>query len=154
MGADVTVLSRSLSKREHATTLGADMLVYSDEEAMLAASKKFDVILDTVSVPHDVVKLLPTLKTGGTLVCIGLFTSPLNVSPFDVVPRNLKIEGSLVGGIPETQQMLNFCDEHNIKPEIKIIHAKDASAQFVAMAEGDADIYRAVIDMSTLTESF
>jgi alcohol dehydrogenase (NADP+) len=60
----------------------------------------------------------------------------------------------LVGGVPETQQMLDFCAAHNIKPEIKIIHAKDASAQFSALAQGDADIHRAVIDMSTLSDLF
>jgi alcohol dehydrogenase (NADP+) len=81
-------------------------------------------------------------------------TYSFDVSPFTLLVRNLKLEGSLVGGIPETQQMLDFCNEHDIKPEIKIIQAKDASRQFETLAKGDADIYRAVIDMSTLADLF
>jgi alcohol dehydrogenase (NADP+) len=154
MGADVTVLSRSTSKSVQAANLGADILAHTDDEAMQAAACKFDVILDTVSVAHDVAKILPTLKVSGTYVCIGGVTEPFNVSPFMILSRNLKLEGSLVGGIPETQQMLDFCNTHEIMPEIKVIHAKDASDHFKTMANGDADIHRAVIDMSTLADLF
>jgi alcohol dehydrogenase (NADP+) len=154
MGADVTVLSRSTSKREHAASLGADIISHADDEAMQAAAGKFDVIIDTVSAAHDVAKMLPLLKVSATYVCIGGVPQNFNVSPFMLISRNLKLEGSCVGGVPETQQMLDFCNAHDIKPEIKIIHAKDASVQFDALSKGDADIYRAVIDMSTLPELF
>ena len=154
MGADVTVFSRSTSKSERAASLGAEILAHTNAAAMEAAANKFDVIIDTVSVEHDVAKFLPTLKVSATYVCIGGVVTSMNVAPFSLIARNLKLEGSLVGGIPETQQMLDFCNEHDIKPEIKIIHAKDASAQFETLAKGDADIYRAVIDMSTLPDIF
>jgi alcohol dehydrogenase (NADP+) len=154
MGADVTVFSRSTIKSEQAANLGADILAHTDEAAMEAAANTFDVILDTVSAEHDVAKFLPTLKVSATYVCIGVVVTKLNVTPAALISRNLKLEGSLVGGIPETQQMLDFCNEHDIKPEIKVIHAKDASAQFETLAKGDADIHRAVIDMSTLAELF
>lgn len=154
MGAEVTVLSRSTSKKEAAASLGADILAHSDAEAMKRAAHKFDVVIDTVSAPHDVNKIFPTLKVGGTYVCIGGVVEPMQISPFTLIGSNLKIEGSLVGGIPETQEMLNFCSKHNIKPEIKVIHAKDASAQFKALKEGAADAKRAVIDMKTLADKF
>lgn len=152
MGCEVTVLSRSTSKKDKAKSLGASILAHSDDEALKGAAATFDVLLDTVAVAHDMAKLLPTLKIGGTYVCIGGVVEPMNVAPFSLVGRNLKIEGSMVGGIPETQEMLDFCSKHDIKPEIKIIHAKDASAQFNALAKGDADALRAVIDMSTLAD--
>jgi uncharacterized zinc-type alcohol dehydrogenase-like protein len=154
MSADVTVFSRSTGKSEQAANLGASIIAHTDAAAMEAAANTFDVILDTVSAEHDVAKFLPTLKVSGTYVCIGVVITSLNVSPAALISRNLKLEGSLVGGIPETQQMLDFCNEHNIKPEIKVIHAKDASAQFETLAKGDADIHRAVIDMSTLPDLF
>ena len=154
MGADVTIFSRSTSKKEQAASLGSDILAHTDEIAMEGAANKFDVIIDTVSVEHDVAKFLPTLKVSATYVCIGGVVTSMNVVPFALIARNLKLEGSLVGGIPETQQMLDFCNEHDIKPEIKVIHAKDASTQFETLAKGDADIYRAVIDMSTLSDLF
>jgi alcohol dehydrogenase (NADP+) len=154
MGADVTVFSRSDIKRAAAAQFGAKLVAHTDDEAMKSIANTFDVIIDTVSVAHDVAKFLPTLKVSSTYVCIGGVTSSMNVTPLGLYFRNLRMEGFLVGGVPETQQMLDFCYKHDIKPEIKVIHAKDANAQFVALANGDADIYRAVIDMSTLPELF
>lgn len=152
MGADVTVFSRSYAKKDQATALGADILAYSDEEAMQAAAYKFDSIFDTVAVSHDVNKLFPTLKVGGTYVCIGAIPAPMQISPFTLIFSNYSIEGSLVGGIDETQEMLDFCAKHSITPDIKVIAAKDASAQFKALADGTAAAERAVIDMSTLAD--
>jgi alcohol dehydrogenase (NADP+) len=91
----------------------------------VATANKFDVILDTVSAAHDVAKLLPTLKVSGTYVCLGAVGTPMNVSPSMLLARNLRIMGSGVGGVPETQQMLDFCAKHNIQPEIKVIPAYD-----------------------------
>jgi len=152
MGADVTVLSRSYSKKEQAAALGADILAHSDEEAMKAAAYQFDVIIDTVAVSHEIAKLLPTLKVGGSYVCIGAVPQATPISPMMLIFNKHTIEGSLVGGIDETQQMLDFCAEHNIKPDIQVIAAKDASAQFKALADGTAPAERAVIDMSTLAD--
>jgi len=150
MGAEVTVLSRSTSKKEQAKALGADILAHSDEEALKASAYKFDIILDTVSTAHDRTKLLSTIKVGGTYVCIGGDPVPTGIPPMMLVMNKLSIEGSLVGGIDETQQMLDFCAKHNITPDIKVIAAKDASAQFKALGDGTAPAERAVIDMSTL----
>jgi alcohol dehydrogenase (NADP+) len=90
----------------------------TDDAAIAAAAIKFDVILDTAAAAHEVAKLLPTLKVSGTYVCLGAVNTSLNVSPAMLLARNLKIEGSLVGGVPETQQMLDFCAKQNIQPEI------------------------------------
>lgn len=152
MGCEITVLSRSDSKKDEAAKLGADILAHTNEEAMKAAAYKFDVILDTVSAHHEIAGILPTLKINGTYVCIGAIPQPVGVSPMGLIFNHHKIEGSLVGGVPETQKMLDFCSKHNVLPEIKLIHAKDASAQFKAMDDGSAGAIRAVIDMSTLSE--
>jgi len=152
MDSEVTFLSRNLKKKDEADALGAGIIAHSDEEAIKGASKTFDVILDTVSAPHEIEPILSTLKVGGSYVCIGAVVQQFKLSPMSIIFTNYKIEGSMVGGIAETQEMLDFCTKHDIKPEIKIIHAKDANAQFKAFAEGDADPVRAVIDISTLSE--
>jgi uncharacterized zinc-type alcohol dehydrogenase-like protein len=93
MGADVTCLSRSTSKKAQAESLGADLLAHTDEEAMKKAANKFDLILDTVSAQHDMSKLLPLLKVGGTYVCIGAVPQPASISPLALIFSNIKIEG-------------------------------------------------------------
>jgi uncharacterized zinc-type alcohol dehydrogenase-like protein len=152
MGAEVTVFSRNNKKEAKAKELGADILIHTDEEAVKAAYRKFDVVLDTVSAAHPVAPLVNTIKVGGTYVMIGGVPKPFEISSFQMLFNRQTIEGSLIGGCPETQQMLDFCAEHNIVPEYKVIHAKDASEQFKAMSAGDADAMRAVIDISTLKE--
>jgi uncharacterized zinc-type alcohol dehydrogenase-like protein len=152
MGCEVTVMSRDLSKKDATDALGAEILASTDEEALKAAAFKFDLIIDTVPVAHEISPFLPTLKRGGTYVIIGGVPQPFSVSPFQLLANNYKIEGTLVGGIPETKLMLEFCAEHNIVPDIQVIHAKDASAQFKALHDGTAPADRAVIDMSTLAE--
>jgi len=152
MGADVTVFSRSNSKERQAKKLGADLLVHTDEDALKAATRKFDLVIDTVSADHPVASMLNTLKVGGKYVLIGAVTKPYEISPMPLLFGRLGLEGSLIGGIPETQEMLDFCSEHNIVPEYKVIHAKDATAHFKAMMEGSSDASRSVIDMSTLKD--
>ncbi|GKY99378.1 hypothetical protein MPSEU_000892500 [Mayamaea pseudoterrestris] len=152
MGCDVTVISRNNKKAAAAKSLGAKLLVHADEEAIKAAYRTFDVILDTVSAVHPVGPLANTLKVGGTMVLIGGVAKPFEISAFQMLFGRQRLEGSLIGGVPETQQMLDFCAEHKIVPEYKVIHAKDASAHFQDMIAGNADAQRAVIDMSTLAE--
>jgi len=152
MGCDVTFLSRSTSKKDDADALGADILAHSDEEALKAATGKFDVIIDTVAFHHDIQKMIPTLKTGGVYHLIGAIGQPMSFVPMSLIGNNVSIEGSLVGGIPETQEMLDFCAKHKIVPEINVITAKEANAQFQALANGTAATARAVIDMSTLAD--
>lgn len=150
MGCQVTVFSRSAKKAKDAKHLGADILVHSDEAAVSAAMRQFDVVIDTVSVGHPVAHLVNTLKVGGTYVLIGGVTHPFEISPMQMIFSRQSIEGSLIGGLKETQQMLDFCAEHNIVPEYKVIDAKDANEQFQALLKGEADASRAVIDISTL----
>jgi len=150
MGCEVTFISRSDAKKAEAEAMGAKLLGRSDEEAMKSAAASLDVIIDTVAVSHEIAPLMSTLKVGGAYVCIGAIPQTIEISPFALIFNNHSIEGSLVGGIPETQEMLEFCVKHSILPEIKVIAAKDATEQFKALHAGTAGSTRAVIDMSTL----
>jgi uncharacterized zinc-type alcohol dehydrogenase-like protein len=152
MGADVTVFSRSTKKEAQASALGASLLVHTDEKSLSEQVRVFDCIIDTVSAPHAIAPIMGTLKVGGTMVLLGAVPAPFSVSAFPMLFNRHSLEGSLVGGVPETKEMLEFCAKHNIVPDSKIIHAKDASAQFKAMSEGTADADRYVIDISTLKE--
>lgn len=150
MGAEVTVFSRSDKKNAMAEEMGVDVLVHTDEEAVKAADRSFDVVLDTISAVHPIAPLVNTIKVGGTYVLIGALAQTFEISPMQMLFSRQSIEGSLIGGVPETQQMLDFCAAHSIKPNYHVIHAKDASEQFKALIEGRADAQRAVIDISTL----
>jgi uncharacterized zinc-type alcohol dehydrogenase-like protein len=152
MGAKVTVFSRSDKKNAMAEEMGVDILVHTDEEAVKAADRSFDVVIDTISAVHPIAPLVNTIKVGGTYVLIGALAQTFEISPMQMLFSRQSIEGSLIGGVPETQQMLDFCAAHSIKPNYHVIHAKDASEQFKAMMEGRADAKRAVIDISTLQE--
>jgi Zn-dependent alcohol dehydrogenases len=150
MGCEVTVFSRSNSKQEDAKKLGADVLVHSDEEAVKAAFRQFDVVVDTVSAKHPVAPLVNTLKVGGVYVLIGGVVEPFEISSMQLLFNRQSIEGSLIGSLKETQEMLDFCAKHNIVPEYKVIDAKDANGQFQDLLSGKSDASRAVIDISTL----
>ena len=150
MGADVTVLSRSTSKKAEAAALGACILAHTDEECMKAAAETFDVIIDTIPSHHEIGHILPTLKVSGVYHFVGAFAQPCGVSPFALIMSNISISGSLVGGIDATKEMLEFCAKSDIKPEIKVIDAKDAAPHFKSLDEGNAPAERHVIDMSTL----
>ena len=150
MGADVTVLSRNTKKEAQANALGANLLVHTDEKALSEQVRVFDCILDTVSAPHPIAPIMGTLKVGGVMVLLGAIPTPFELNAFSLLFSRHTLEGSLVGGVPETKKMLDFCAEHNIVPDSKVIHAKDASDRFKQMAEGTADADRYVIDISTL----
>lgn len=151
MGVDsVTILSRSESKRAAAEKMGCEYLVHSNEEEVKAATRTFDVVLDSVSAPHDIAPLVNTLKVGGAYVLLGAVGKPFEISAFNLLFNRHSIEGSLIGGLPETQEMLDFCAEHGIEPEYRIIDAKDANEQFQAMMNGTASADRCVIDMATI----
>jgi len=149
-GANVTVISRSLAKADAAKEMGISILAHTDEAVMKEAAQTFDVIFDTVAVEHKIDTIIQTLKKRGTYVLIGGIPQPLAVSPFTLIFNNWSLEGSLVGGIKETNEMLNFCADHSVTPDIKVISAKDANAHFIDMLEGKSDATRAVIDMSTI----
>jgi len=148
----VTVLSRNDKKKDDAERLGCKYLVYANDEEVTAAARSFNVVLDTVAAPHDVAKLVNTLRVGGTYVLLGAVGKPFEVSAFPLLFNRHAIEGSLIGGIPETQEMLDFCAEHKIVPEYQVIPAKEANAQFQALIGGTAAGNRCVIDMSTLKD--
>ena len=152
MGAEVVILSRSTAKEAEAQALGASILVHSDEAQVQANTRTCDVILDTVSASHPIAPLMNMLKVGASYVLLGAIGQPFEISAFPMIFSNQSLEGSLIGGVPETQEMLDFCAEHDVKPDIDIIHARDANAQFRAMAEGSASASRKVIDMSTLAD--
>jgi uncharacterized zinc-type alcohol dehydrogenase-like protein len=149
-GADVTVLSTSPKKEEDAKKLGAHhFVVTSDPEQIKAATGTFDFILDTVSAEHDFNMYLSLLRTDGTMICVGAPSKPAEVSAFSLLGGRKSLAGSGIGGIAETQEMLDFCAEHNIVSDIEIIDMKDITKSYERMLKGDVR-YRFVIDMATL----
>jgi len=149
-GADVTVLSTSPSKEEDARKLGAHhFVVTKDAEQVAAVTKSFDFIVDTVSGAHDINLYLPMLKTRGTNITLGAPTEPYQVPAFALMAGAKAIAGSGIGGLAETQEMLDFCAEHNIVSDIEIIAIEDIHAAYTRMEKGDVR-YRFVIDMATL----
>jgi uncharacterized zinc-type alcohol dehydrogenase-like protein len=149
-GAEVTVLSTSPKKEADARKLGAHhFLVTSDPEQIKAAQGTFDFILDTVSAKHDFNMYLSLLKTNGTMMCVGAPSDPADISAFSLLMGRKSVAGSAIGGIKETQEMLDFCAEHNIVSDIELIDIKDITTAFERMEKGDVR-YRFVIDMATL----
>ncbi len=150
MGAEVTVISRSNKKEDSAKALGAKgILVSTDENAMQAAAGSFDFILDTVPVKHDFNTYTPLLDVDGTLVLvgqIGFMDEPLTVP---LVMGRRRIAGSLIGGVAETQEVLDFCAEHDIHPVCEIIKMEEVNSAWDKLLNENPD-HRYVIDMSTL----
>lgn len=149
-GAEVTMLSHSPSKQADAARLGAHHFVLtSDKDQLAAVRNHFDFIIDTVSAPHDYNTYLGLLKTNGVQICVGVPPSPLEIYGFSLLGNRRSIAGSAIGGIPETQEMLDYCAEHNIVSDIELIDIKDINAAYERMLKGDVR-YRFVIDMATL----
>lgn len=153
LGAEVCLFSRSVDKTAEARSLGADTVIISTDEAQMTAVKsKFDLIIDTVPYVHDLNPYITTLKPGGTLVLVG-YLGPLeptlNTAPM-VVGRKA-ISGSLIGGIAETQELLDFCGQHNIVSEIELINMQYINEAYERMLKSDVR-YRFVIDMSSLKQ--
>jgi uncharacterized zinc-type alcohol dehydrogenase-like protein len=149
-GADVTMLSHSPSKQKDAERLGAHhFLLTSDKEQVAKAAGTFDFILDTVSADHDYNLYLGMLKRDGKMVCVGAPPTPAQVPAFQLIMQRRTLAGSLIGGIPETQEMLDYCADHNITSDIEIINIKDINEAYERMLKGDVR-YRFVIDMASL----
>ncbi|WP_282183284.1 NAD(P)-dependent alcohol dehydrogenase [Azospirillum sp. TSH100] len=152
MGAHVVAFTTSESKREDAKALGADEVVVSRNEAEMAAHvKSFDLILNTVAAPHDLDAFLVLLKRDGTMTLVGAPATP-HPSPnvFNLITKRRSIAGSMIGGIPETQEMLDFCAEHGITADIELIRAGEINAAYERMLKGDVK-YRFVIDNASLS---
>jgi uncharacterized zinc-type alcohol dehydrogenase-like protein len=150
MGADVYVFTRSESKRADALRLGAsDVVVTGDPASMEAHADSFDFVLDTIAADHDLDSYLGLVKRDGTLCLVGAPENPQSISPFSIIFRRRALAGSLIGGIAETQEMLDFCAAHNIASDIEMIRMDQINEAYERMLKSDVK-YRFVIDMSTL----
>ena len=151
LGAEVSLFSRSPDKSEDARRLGAgDIILSTDAAQMQAAANRFDLIIDTVPYDHDINPYLPTLKLDGTLVLVGLIgdiSSKLSTVPLLLGRRT--VAGSVIGGIKETQELLDFCGEHNITSDVELIDMQAINHAYERMLKSDVK-YRFVIDMATL----
>ena len=149
-GAEVTMLSTSPSKEADARRLGAHKFVLTTNAENLNAVKGyFDFIIDTVSAPHDYNLYLSLLKTDGIHICVGVPPTPTEIYGFNLIGGRKSLAGSTIGGLPETQEMLDYCAAHNITSDVEVINIKDVEKAYVRMVKGDVR-YRFVIDMATL----
>lgn len=149
-GAEVTVLSTSPEKEADAKKLGAHKFVVTkDAEQVNAVKGYFDFILDTVSAPHDFNMYLSLLRLNGVHICVGVPPQPAPIAAFSLIGARRSVAGSGIGGLPETQEMLDFCAANNIVSDIELIDMKDITTAYERMVKGDVR-YRFVIDMATL----
>jgi uncharacterized zinc-type alcohol dehydrogenase-like protein len=151
MGARVVALTTSESKQKAALALGANEVVVSrNTDEMAGHAKSLDFILDTVAAPHDLAPFFNLLKRDGTMTLIGAPATP-HPSPqvFSLIMKRRSLAGSLIGGIPETQEMLDFCAERGIVADIELIRAGEINAAYERMLKGDVK-YRFVIDNASL----
>ncbi len=150
MGAEVTMLSTSPSKEKDAKELGAHKFANTrDENTFKAYANYFDLIIDTISAAHDYNKYLSMLNIDGTMVLLGVPPTPAEVHAFSVIGRRRSLAGSLIGGLEETQEMLDYCAEKNITSDIEIIPISQINTAYERMIKGDVR-YRFVIDMKSL----
>jgi uncharacterized zinc-type alcohol dehydrogenase-like protein len=150
LGAEVTVLSQSLKKKEDGLRLGADhYYATGDPDTFEQLASGFDLIINTVSAKLDLDAYLGLLDVDGTLVNVGAPAEPLPVNVFSLIPRRRSFAGSMIGGLPETQEMLDFCAEHGIGSEIEVVPAEKINEAFERVVASDVR-YRFVIDTTTL----
>jgi uncharacterized zinc-type alcohol dehydrogenase-like protein len=150
MGADVTVLSTSTAKEKDAQQLGAHHFVVTTNPSNLTKlSNHFDFILDTVSAPHDLTMYLNLLNRGGVLAVVGVPDKAFEIPAFSLIAKRRQVVGSLIGGIRETQEMLDYCAEHNITSDVEIIDLSQLDEAYERTIKGDVR-YRFVIDMQSL----
>lgn len=150
MGADVTVLSQSLSKKDDGIAMGAtNYFATSDPATMKDLRNSFDLIINTVSAPIDINAYLRLLRLDGTLVSVGAPPEPLPIHVFTLFGNRRSFAGSSIGGIRETQEMLDFCAEHNIAPETELINADYINEAYERVLASDVR-YRFVIDVATM----
>lgn len=151
LGAEVTLFTRSKGKEADARRLGADRVVLSSDAAQMASvAGRFDLIVDTVPYVHDLNPYIPTLATNGTLVLVGYLggLEPL-LNTVPMVLGRKSVAGSLIGGIPETQELLDFCGEHGITSDVEVIRMQDINGAYERLLKSDVK-YRFVIDMASL----
>ena len=150
MGAEVIVYTTSTSKVEDAKRLGAhDVVLSKDEDQMQRYAGKLHFVLDAVSAQHDINAYLSLLRVDGSLALVGAPEHPLPVAAFSLIPYRRSFAGSMIGGIPETQEMLDFCGKHNIVSDIEMINIQQINEAYERLLKGDVK-YRFVIDMASL----
>jgi len=150
MGADVTMISHSKAKEEDARSLGAHNFLYSgDPKQMQAARNSFDVVVNAVSADIDVVPYINLLGLDGVMALVGAPPKPLSIPAFALFDQRRTIGGSMIGGIPETQEMLDFCGEHDIVSEIETIAVQQVNEAWKRVVASDVR-YRFVIDTASL----
>jgi uncharacterized zinc-type alcohol dehydrogenase-like protein len=150
LGAEVTVISQSLKKQEDGLRLGADHYYASADPATFEAlAGRFDLIVNTVSAEIDINAYLGLLDVDGTLVNVGAPPEPLSVAVFNLIMQRRSFAGSTIGGIPETQEMLDFCAEHGIASDVEIISADQINEAYERVLASDVR-YRFVIDVATM----
>jgi len=149
-GAEVTVLSSSPSKEKDAKRLGAHhFALFSDETTRTQLAESFDLILDTVSASHDISAVLGLVKRDGTLVLVGVPPDATPLAAISLMRGRKRIAGSLIGGIRETQEMLDYCGTHSIVSDIELIGMKDINIAYERTLKSDVR-YRFVLDLGTL----
>jgi uncharacterized zinc-type alcohol dehydrogenase-like protein len=149
-GAEVTVFSTSPSKQPDANRLGAHQFALTSKEGVLKSlAKRFDFIIDTVSAPHDHAAYLDTLKTGGVMVCVGVPSQPMSVPAFSLITGRRSLAGSGIGGIAETQEMLDYCAARNITADVEVIPIQQINDAYERVVRGQVK-YRFVIDIASL----
>ncbi len=150
-GAEVTMLSSSPSKEADAKKLGAHhFALTSDPATMKNLQNHFDFILNTVSAQHDYSTYLNLLRTNGTMIVVGVPPTPSQVPAFNLIAKRRSIIGSLIGGIKETQEMLDYCAEHSIVSDVEVIKIQEINEAYERMIKGDVR-YRFVIDIASLS---
>ncbi len=149
-GAEVTMLSSSPSKKADAERLGAHhFALTSDAASMASLQNHFDIILNTVSAQHDYITYLNLLRTSGTMIVVGVPPNPIQIHAFPLIMQRRSIIGSLIGGIKETQEMLDFCAEHNIVSDVEVIKMDYINEAYERIIKSDVR-YRFVIDLASL----
>jgi uncharacterized zinc-type alcohol dehydrogenase-like protein len=153
MGARVTVLSTSGNKRDDALALGAhEFAATGNPETFVRLAGHFDFIVDSVSAPHDYNAYLALLKVGGTMILLGVPVAPAPVAAGALIMRRRQLVGSLIGGIRETQEMLDFCAAHGIASDVEVIDIAQINEAYTRMLKGDVH-YRFVIDTASLGQA-
>ncbi|MEC4674922.1 MAG: NAD(P)-dependent alcohol dehydrogenase [Nitrospirota bacterium] len=149
-GAEVTVMSHSDRKQQDANRLGAtDFVNTTQEGALTRLNEQFDFLIDTVSAPHDFNVYLNLLKRDGTMILVGAPSEPVGLSAFGLILRRRRLVGSLIGGIRETQEMLECCAKHDITSDVEVIPIQQVNEAYERVVSGDVR-FRFVIDLETL----
>lgn len=154
LGAEVVAFTRHDSKKDEILKMGADKVVNSArEDEMAAAAQSLDLMINTIPVPHDINPYVGLMKTNSTIVIVGNLVNFENVVPGPLIFNRISISGSLIGGIPETQEVLDLCAKHDIAPAIKMIKIQDINAAMKKLEEGNEGDFRYVIDMASLHDA-